>query len=224
MVVVAVILALGSVVVLILQPWRPRPTVHLPALPAGETYGIDVSHHQGKIDWGLVAADRIAFAYVKASEGTSVVDARFEANAAGASRAGLRVGAYHFFSLCGPGNVQARTFLAAAPPDAHQLAPALDVEFQTSCPKPPGRAQVMAQVQAFLTVVEKAWGRPVLIYTNDDFNRHYPVRGLGRPLWIPRYGHRPPTVPAWVIWQSSEGATLDGVTGPVDLDVAAAAA
>lgn len=41
---------------------------HRPGLRDGETYGIDVSHHQGRIDWEAVAADNIDFTYIKTTE------------------------------------------------------------------------------------------------------------------------------------------------------------
>jgi hypothetical protein len=46
-------------------------------LAARYVQGVDVSHHQGAIDWRTLAADDIAFAYIKATEGTDHVDARF---------------------------------------------------------------------------------------------------------------------------------------------------
>src|SRR5205807_9805596 len=70
---------------------------------AFEVWGVDVSHHQHRIDWRKLTADkRIGFAYVKATEGVSFVDGRFRENWSAARRAGLRVGAYHFFRLCSP--------------------------------------------------------------------------------------------------------------------------
>jgi lysozyme len=62
--------------------WRP-------ALQHAERFGIDVSNHQGSVDWSRVAADDIRFAYVKATEGGDFVDSRFAANWAGARAAGL---------------------------------------------------------------------------------------------------------------------------------------
>jgi lysozyme len=57
--------------------WLPR---YRPDLREGESYGVDVSSHQGTIDWDRVAADDIEFAYVKATEGGDLVDARFDRN------------------------------------------------------------------------------------------------------------------------------------------------
>ena len=88
-----------------------RPPHHRPGLEAGERFGIDVSTHQGAIDWAAVAGDGIDAAYVKASEGATFEDDRFAENWAGAKAAGLEVGAYHFFTLCKEGEEQAANLL-----------------------------------------------------------------------------------------------------------------
>lgn len=58
--------------------------------------GIDVSHWQGIIDWKKVRGAGYSFAFLKATEGSRIVDDRFRANAQDAKNAGLLVGAYHF--------------------------------------------------------------------------------------------------------------------------------
>src|SRR5215213_4444512 len=58
--------------------------------------GIDVSNHQDRIDWSRGRADGIAFAYVKASEGTTFADPKYAAHVTGAKAARIRTGAYHF--------------------------------------------------------------------------------------------------------------------------------
>ena len=83
--------------------------------------GVDVSLHQGAIDWRALAADDIAFAYIKATEGADHVDPRFEANWEGAGETELYRGAYHFFTLCRPGAQQAANFIAVVPRAAGAL-------------------------------------------------------------------------------------------------------
>lgn len=51
--------------------------------------GCDVSHYQGTVSWSTVKADGASFAYIKATESTSVKDAQFSANYVGAYNAGL---------------------------------------------------------------------------------------------------------------------------------------
>lgn len=198
-----------------LPNWRPP-------LADGERYGIDVSAHQGEVDWRRVARDDIAFAYMKATEGRDFTDRYFERNWAGAGEAGLDRGAYHFFTLCSPGLEQARHFLRVASPadGAGLLAPALDLELGGNCSRRPAAAVVQAEVDVFLAEVERAWSRPVVLYVGDDWEGEYPIRARreGRPLWHRRFV-RKPNVDGWTIWQFQWYAKVDGVPGQVDLNV-----
>src|SRR6187397_331116 len=65
------------------------------------TQGIDISHWQGTINWGQVAADPkgIKFAFMKATEDTNYTDPTFNTNLAGAKAAGILAGPYHFCRL-----------------------------------------------------------------------------------------------------------------------------
>jgi len=192
--------------------WRPP-------LQEGERYGVDVSAHQGEIDWQRVAADEIEFAYIKASEGGSFTDVRFRANWAGAAAAGLDRGAYHFFTLCRRGDEQARHFLAVAAPDPRALGPAVDLELSGNCSRRPRAAEVEAELNTFLTIVEAAWGRPAMLYVGDDWEDRYPVRTrLDRPLWQLRFLRRP-DLDNVRVWQIHGLAHVEGITGRVDLNI-----
>lgn len=99
--------------------------------------GIDVSHHQGDIDWQRVAADDVAFAIIKATEGGDHIDDAFATNLSEARAAGLVVGAYHFFTFCRPGADQAKNFLAVVPRGEPMLPPVVDIEFWRQLPASP---------------------------------------------------------------------------------------
>jgi lysozyme len=192
--------------------WRPP-------LEDGERYGVDVSAHQGDIEWREVAADDIEFVYIKATEGGDHVDETFATNWRGAGDAGLDRGAYHFFTLCRPGAEQAANFLAVAPPDPAALAPAVDLELAGNCDARPDEAAVRAELDAFLDAVESEWDRTVILYVGNDWESRYPVRDeLGRPLWHRRFPFRP-DVDGWIIWQLHGRARVDGIDGGVDLNV-----
>ena len=92
-----------TVLLLLLGWWFVWVPAWRPPLQTGERYGIDVSAHQGSIDWASVAGDGIEFAYIKASEGGDFSDSRFRENWEAAADAGMDPGAYHFFPLCTPG-------------------------------------------------------------------------------------------------------------------------
>jgi lysozyme len=196
--------------------WRPP-------LREGERYGIDVSEHQGSIDWQRVATDDIDFVYVKATEGGDFVDGRFVANWNGATAVGIDRGACHFFTLCTPGATQARNFLTVVSPSASALAPILDLELAGNCRARPDPAVVAREVDEFVRVVEAEWGRSVVLYIGADFEGRYPTRRRAeRPLWHRRFLFRP-DVDGWIIWQVHGHARVRGISGEVDLNIARSA-
>jgi len=216
--------ALGACVVLVAlaiagaATWFVWIPGHRPELRAGERYGIDVSHHQGAIDWHRVAQDGISFAYIKASEGSSFTDPRFGANWRGAGEAGVDRGAYHFFSLCSPGATQARNFLDVVPGQL-ELSPAVDLELSPDCHRKPGSAAVRNELAAFLELVEQDLTDEVVLYVGDDFEAAYPtVTSIDRPRWRLRFIFRPSTND-WLIWQVGSIARVEGIEGSVGLDV-----
>lgn len=195
--------------------WYPH---HRPSLRAGESLGIDVSHHQGDIDWRRVAADGVAFAYIKASEGGTVADARFRENWTGSDAAGVRRGAYHFFTLCRSGAEQAEHFLRTVPRDPSALPPAVDLELAGNCASRPSRATVARELDTFLTAVERSSGHQTVLYVGEDWEDRYPLLDRSaRPAWLVSFLGRPDS--SWTVWQVSWRARVDGVRGSVDLDV-----
>ena len=195
--------------------WFPQ---HRPALREGERCGLDVSKHQGLIDWERVANDEIDFAYIKASEGGDLVDRRFAENWAAAGAAGLDRGAYHFFTLCRPGADQARNFLNAVPYREAELPLALDLELGGNCSARPPAEEVLAEVEAFTNAVEAATGTEILLYVLDDFNEIYPALDkFERPRWERSILLRPNG--DWLMWQFTFEGKVDGVEGGVDINL-----
>lgn len=183
--------------------------------------GIDVSHHQGRIDWARLPGQGVDFAYMKASEGADHRDSAFAANWAGAKAAGIRRGAYHFFTLCRPGAEQAANFIALVPVEADALPPAVDLEYLGNCSRRVAPPAFRAELATFIRLVEARYGKPVVLYLTAEFDRAYGVSAeFSRPLWLrslvrePRFG-----AGAWTLWQASNFRRLDGVSGRVDWDV-----
>lgn len=183
-----------------------------------ERYGLDVSNHQGDIDWARVAGDDVDFAYVKATEGGDWIDGSFSTNWSAAGDAGVDRGAYHFFTLCRPGEEQADNFLRVVR-DVGELPPALDLELAGNCSNRPDSDLVLAEVTAFISRVESATGHRVLLYIGDDFESRYQIRDrIGRELWHRRW-YRRPDVDGWLVWQVTGMAHVEGIGNDVDLNV-----
>ena len=177
--------------------------------------GIDVSHHQDRIDWTAVGMDGVQFAYVKATEGGDFVDRRFSENWSGAKRAGVARGAYHFFTFCRPGVDQARHFLSVAAAESGALLPVVDVEFVGNCADPPALARISHELRIFVDHVERAWDRPVLIYVTAEAREQVLGDGFpASPLWVRSLLGEP--VEGWLVWQYSATGRTGGVQGLVD--------
>lgn len=182
--------------------------------------GIDISHHQGDIDWAQVAADDIAFVYMKATEGGDFKDRAFARNWAGAGGAGLARGAYHFFSLCKSGREQAQNFLSVLPQDSDMLAPVVDLEFTGNCARRPPAEEVLQEISDFVALVEQGRGKQVILYVPEDFYLDYlKGKGLNRRLWTQSIWHSPGYVSDWSLWQYHDRGTIKGISGDVDLNV-----
>ncbi len=181
--------------------------------------GVDVSHHQGAIDWRALAADNVAFAYIKATEGATHVDTRFAFNWEQAGAEGLYRGAYHFFTLCQPGARQAANFIAIVPVTPGAMPHALDMEHMGPCREGPTMTDVVGEMREWLDSVEAHYGARPLIYTTREFHDAYLRDVEGERFWIRSLGVAPRfRQHEWVLWQHHNKARRRGVSGAVDLN------
>lgn len=200
-------------------------------------FGIDVSHHQGLVDWPAVARDGIKFGFVKATEGTGFVDRRFQHNWRSMAQVGIIRGAYHFLHP-GNGTAQARHFLGAVGNAAGSLL-VVDVETTAS-----GGHPGLGDASDFVREVRRQLGpqRSIGLYTG----RWYWNGILGDPrlealrlwLWESRYvrgaGHwrtlSPKVDQGWFgqiragglrpsIIQYSSSGTVSGISGRCDVNI-----
>lgn len=187
-------------------------------------HGVDVSHYQGDIDWKMLANQDIQFAYIKATEGSSHVDENFVSNYKEAQQAGLRVGAYHFFSYDSAGITQAEHFIDTVEYFDGMLPPVVDVEFYGNKEEnPPASEEVHPQLQAYLDAVEDAYGmQPIIYATYESWELYIQEQFDNYPLWIRDIWNTPKNSVDWTLWQYTNRGRLKGFAGDepyVDLNV-----
>lgn len=132
--------------------------------------GIDVSKHQGVIDWKKVKSDGIQFAMIRAGYGrfADQKDPKFSANYSGAKSAGVKVGAYHYSyaTTVEQAKQEAETFLSWIKGKTFDYPVAFDIEDKTQAGL--GKQLISDMIRAFCETVEAA-GYYVCIYANKDW-------------------------------------------------------
>jgi lysozyme len=183
--------------------------------------GVDVSHHQNDSDWQKLSKTDVRFAYIKATEGGDYVDPLFKQNWDAARKAGLAVGAYHFFTRCKTGAEQAKNFLAVFPREADALPPVLDAEKMEPCGGTAPELDPLKEVGAFLDAVKNELGCRPVIYVTPQFDFAYLEGSFESELFWARSLFVPPLFrrSGWVFWQYHNDGRRNGVNGPVDLNV-----
>jgi GH25 family lysozyme M1 (1,4-beta-N-acetylmuramidase) len=189
--------------------------------------GVDVSHWQGTINWGQVAAAGKSFAIAKATEGVGYKDDTYARNKAQAMANGLKFGAYHFARPENNAVREADWFVDNADYEHGMLIPTLDLE-RTGGRGPTGLTN---WTKAWLQRVEERLGVKAMIYmsphfwrTNLNDTRWFADNGYD-VLWIAHWHVSTPLPPAdnwggkgWTFWQYTSDGRVPGIQGGVDLN------
>lgn len=193
-----------------------------PPSGAASVEGVDVSSHQGNVDWSALWNSGVRFAYVKATESTSYTNPYFAQQYNGSYNIGMIRGAYHFATPnTSSGAAQANYFVdhgGGWSRDGKTLPGALDMEYNpygSTCYGMNASGLINWMKDWFATYKART-GRDAVIYTSTTWWKtctgNYSGFGSVNPLWIPRYGSSVGELPAgWgfhTIWQYTS-------TGPI---------
>lgn len=187
-------------------------------------HGIDVSYYQGKIDWEKVNlmeynGIKVSFAFIKATEGVTLVDSYFQRNWRESKNNEVIRGAYHYFKPKKSGLWQARFFLQTVKIEPGDLPPVIDIEEIAGLSK----NEFIPNIQDFLDEIEEKTKVKPIIYTGYQF---YVDHLMGEfddyPLWVAHY-YQPKLKfsenKPWKFWQHADNAHIDGIKHKVDMNV-----
>lgn len=190
------------------------------ANPSWDKYpirGIDISAHNGDVDFAKVRAHGYSFVIIKATEGGSFKDSKFQMNVVRARRAGLRVGAYHFFRFDVTPYMQALNLMHSLRSVRVDMPVVVDIEDWTN-PNDRPAPRVVQKLVNFINELERN-GYKVVIYTNKRGYKKYVERRLSLlPLWICSFTDVPDDI-QWTLWQYTHSGSVDGVKGNVDINI-----
>lgn len=202
---------------------------YLTCLAGNSIPGIDVSYHQGSIDWTAVKASGVEFAMIRIGyrgydSGTLHVDELAEQNLAAAKAAGLKVGAYFFSQAVTMEEAveEARFALKLLAGRELDLPLAYDWEYVSETARTGNVATqtLMDCIRAFCGEVERA-GYESLVYFNQDlfYNKLDLTQLPGDALWLAMYKDQMAFPYKVRFWQYSDEGTVPGIEGNVDLNL-----
>ena len=189
--------------------------------------GIDVSSHQGNVDWNAAWNRGARFAYAKATEGTTYKNPNFGQQYNGSYNRGMIRGAYHFALPNVSSAIEQANFFVnnggGWSADGKTLPPLLDIEYNpyeslgNTCYNM-SQSQMVNWIKAFSNQVKARTGRVPMIYTTTDWWRTCTGNSAAfseHPLHIANYNHvgagpLPASWSSYSIWQYSDSGPFVG--------------
>lgn len=185
--------------------------------------GIDVSEHQGAIDWNT-AKDHIDFAMLRAGYGKSTVDKQFIRNAQECNRLGIPIGIYWFSYAKTVADAHAEARKCIEVIKGYDISYPVCFDFEYDSVRymqkngvTPTKELCTALARAFLEDIEAA-GYYAMNYTNKGFgNQYFDSSMTARfDLWLASWYNNPnfDSPPKCGIWQWG-GKAIPGIQGDI---------
>lgn len=205
------------------------PNENTPYIPNNTTSikGIDVSYHQGDINWEEVKNDGVKFAIIRAGSGTTE-DIKFKSNIEGALNAGIKVGVYWFYTAYTSDMVkdEARKCMNLISPYKDKLSFPIFFDYEEYTIKLAQDNNISLSLSSVSNICEtflsqlKSNGYKCGIYTNKVVSKFYLSDSLRNSydFWIAQYSDNCNYFGKYTMWQYSQNGKVNGINGNVDLN------
>ena len=223
----AIITVIIAVLIGSLAFYKPGKSTHPPEryykrvkhgikLSAKAVWGVDLSHHQGVVNWKEINSSKPKFAFLKVTEGISHTDRKYKKYIKEIRSRNILVGSYHFFSHRTSGKKQAKHFIRHIDFKKGDLPPVIDAE---NSRKMPAKSKVSKELLAFIETVENELGVKPIIYCTDAYYNKYLKGNLtgSYVLWICDFRNEPKS--DYSFWQKTDQLDLPGFMGLIDYNV-----
>jgi len=182
-----------------------------------KTFGLDISHHQGTIDWDSVAASEhpIQFVIMRATYGSRKLDDQFHRNWEESNGKNLVRGIYHYYRPHQSSTSQFEFFKSHVYLGKGDLPPVIDVEKHSVF----GRENLLKGVKNWLKLAEEHYHVQPIIYTSLYFYKMYFNSKDFKPyhFWIAAYSGRDRVADVpWTFFQFTEKVKVKGISANVD--------
>lgn len=193
--------------------------------------GLDVCHHHGEIDWKKVKAAGFDFVFIRlgyrgyGQEGNIRLDREFEENMKNARAEGFDIGVYFYAQAVNEEEAREEAEFVLKHLEGYELQlpvvydpeNVLDAEARTDDVT---GEQFTRNTEIFCEMIKAAGYQPG-IYSNMLWQAYkLDLAKLGEyPIWYADYERIPQTPYRFEFWQYTNTAVVDGIDGPVDLDI-----
>lgn len=193
----------------------------------GSKFGIDISRHNGSIDWNAVKSSGVDYVIIRcgyrgSSSGALITDQNFQSNIKGATAAGLKVGIYVFSQAINEVEAVKEASLAVSLAKGYKLTYPIFIDTESSG----GRADKIdvatrtAVVNAFCQTVQSAGYQAGIYASKSWFETKLSMGSVGNyRIWLAQYAAAPTYSGRYDMWQYSSKGTISGINGKVDLNL-----
>lgn len=189
----------------------------LKTVSAMPRYGIDVSYHQGDINWAQVkASGAVQFAYIRGGSFKSGVDAGFYKNIEGAIANGIPVGIYVYSYATNAAQAAQEGLFAVSCARNYPVSLPLVFDIEGNTIKSASSETLQGMINAFCATVEAAGYTPMVYSSKNNFVSR--IGNIPQDKWVAQYatacqysGH--------AFWQYSNTGSIPGIAGKVDCDI-----
>ena len=179
-------------------------------------YGIDVSYHQGPINWGAVKASGVQFAFVRAGSFKSGTDAYYHQNMQGAIANGIPVGIYVYSYATTPEMAANEGLFAVSVAKDYPVSLPIAYDIEDAYHRGMSSAQLQQLVNSFCNTVQAAGYYPIVYSSKSWFTER--IGAVSWDVWVAQYNTACSYPGAYSFWQWTSSGSVPGINGRVDVN------
>lgn len=197
------------------------------SLNTGTVMGIDISKHNGNIDWNAVKNSGVQYVILRcgyrgSASGVLVEDQKFKSNIQGATAAGLKVGIYFFSQAVNEVEAVEEASMTLSLIKKYRITYPVYIDVESAN----GRADGISKeartsvINAFCQTIRNSGYTPGLYANKNWLTEKINTGALGGcKIWLAQYVAAPTYGGRYEMWQYSSRGSIAGIKGNVDLNV-----
>ena len=197
------------------------------SLNTGTVMGIDISKHNGNIDWNAVKNSGVQYVILRcgyrgSASGVLVEDQKFKRNIQGATAAGLKVGIYFFSQAVNEVEAVEEASMTLSLIKNYRITYPVYIDVESANGRADGisKAARTSVINAFCQTIRNSGYTPGLYANKNWLTEKINTGALGGcKIWLAQYVAAPTYGGRYEMWQYSSRGSIAGIKGNVDLNV-----